>query len=477
MEPKQRALQVIDQNAEQIADVGDSVWNFAEIGMQEYETHDLLVKVLSQEGFRIDPIEGFPTAVMATYGSGKPVIAVHTEFDAVPSGSQAAGVADRRQPVVEGAPGHAEGHNTNAAVMVGAAIAAKRVLDEFGLKGTIKLFGTPAEEQLLARPYFVRDGYLRGVDAAFHPHVGGELSTSWGIRQYANMSVEYTFHGRTAHGANPWLARNALDGAKLMSVGWDAQRQYIQPSARSHTVITDGGVQPNVIPEIATIWFYFRDIDCDGVLAMYNRAKNVSQGAALMTGTTVTENVLSAGWPTRDNITMAEIVQKNIELVGMPRWTPEEVDLALKVQKIGTVPEIGLETRLFPLKKAVQGASTNDSGDICWTVPHGRVRFPANVSGIRGHHWTAAIATATSIAHKGTVAGAKVLAASMVDLFTNPELLEKAKKTFAEEMAGTEYKTLLPPGQKPPVNLNKDTMAKYRPLMKPFYLRKEIRFV
>ncbi len=144
MEPKQRALQVIDQNAEQIADVGDSIWSFAEIGMQEYETHDLLAKVLSQEGFRIDPIVGFPTAVMATYGLGKPVIAVHTEFDAVPSGSQAAGVADRRQPVVEEAPGHAEGHNTNAAVMVGAAIAAKRVLDEFGLKGTIKLFGTPA---------------------------------------------------------------------------------------------------------------------------------------------------------------------------------------------------------------------------------------------------------------------------------------------------------------------------------------------
>jgi aminobenzoyl-glutamate utilization protein B len=210
---------------------------------------------------------------------------------------------------------------------------------------------------------------------------------------------------------------------------------------------------------------------------MYNRAKNVSQGAAMMTGTTVTENVLSAGWPTRDNRTMAEIVQKNIELVGMPKWTAEEVELALQVQKIGEVPEIGLETKLFPLKKAVQGSSTNDSGDICWTVPHGRITFPANVPGIRAHHWTAAIATATSIAHKGTVAGAKVLAASMVDLFTNPELLEKTKKTFAEEMAGTEYKPLLPPDQKPPANLNKDTMAKYRSLMKPFYLRKEIRFV
>jgi aminobenzoyl-glutamate utilization protein B len=196
-----------------------------------------------------------------------------------------------------------------------------------------------------------------------------------------------------------------------------------------------------------------------------------------MTGTMVTENVLSAVWPTRDNITMAEIVQKNIEMVGMPRWTPEEVDLAMKVQKIGTVHEVGLETGLFPLKKAVQGSSANDSGDICWTVPHGRVTFPANVPGIRAHHWTAAIATATSIAHKGTVAGAKVLAASMVDLFTNPELLMTVKKTFAEEIAGTEYKPLLPPDQKPPANLNRDTMAKYRSLMVPFYLRKEIKFV
>ncbi|GAF80658.1 unnamed protein product, partial [marine sediment metagenome] len=184
----------------------------------------------------------------------------------------------------------------------------------------------------------------------------------------------------------------------------------------------------------------------------------------------------SACWPTRDNVTMAEIVQSNIELVGMPEWTGKDQDLARRIQKAAEVDVIGLRTDISPLREARQSASSNDSGDITWTVPHGRVSFPANVPGVPFHHWAAGIAEATPIAHKGTVAGAKVMAGSVVDLLTTPELLQKAKETFSQEVAGSTYESLLPPDKKPPIGMNAAEMAKYREAMKAHYLKVPIRF-
>jgi aminobenzoyl-glutamate utilization protein B len=241
-------------------------------------------------------------------------------------------------------------------------------------------------------------------------------------------------------------------------------------------VIVSGGIQPNVVPDYAKIWFFFREGTYEGANSLYMKAKKVAEGAALMTGTTWKENVLSACWPTRDNQTMAEIVQSNIELVGMPTWTAEEQSLAKAIQKAAGVKEDGLRTKISPLKQAVQGTSSNDSGDITWTTPHGRITFPSNVPDVAFHHWAAAIATATSIAHKATIAGAKVLAGSTVDLLTKPELLAKAKETFKKEVAGATYRPLLPPDQKPPVTLNVEEMAKYRDEMKKHYLHPEIQF-
>ncbi len=475
--PKATAFAAIDRNQDAIAKVGDTIFSYAELGMQEYETSALCVRLLKDMGYTVETgVAGIPTAILATYGSGRPVIAVHVEYDAVPSGSQAAGVADH-QPIVAGAPGHAEGHNTNAALWIGAAYAVKQAIDQHHLAGTIELFSAPAEEQGVSRPYFVRDGYFKDVDAAFHAHVGSDLSTSYGLRQYAVMSVEYEFFGKTAHAAvAPWTGKSAGDAVKLMDVGWDVLREHLPPTQRSHSTILDAGVQPNVVPDYGKIWFYFREATYEGAKALYDKAHDVAQGAALMTATTWKEQILSACWPTRDNQTMAEVVQANIDLVGLPAWTPEEQALARRIQHAAGQKEAGLETALHPLQPAVQSTSSNDSGDITWTVPHGRITFPANIPGVPFHHWAAAVAEATSIAHKGEVVGAKVMAGSIIDLITRPELLARAKETFAQEVAGSTYRSLLPSGQKPPVDLNAAEMAKYRELMKPHYVKEEIHF-
>jgi len=475
--PKATALAAVDRNREEIAKVGDAIFSFAELGMQEFETAQLCTDLLSDMGYQVETgISGIPTAILATYGSGRPVIAIHIEYDAVPNGSQVPGVTVR-QEVVVGAPGHAEGHNTNAAVWIGAAFAIKQAIDEHDLAGTIKLFSAPAEEQIISRPYFVRDGYFDDVDAAFHAHVGSSLATSYGVRQYAAMSVEYEFFGKTAHAASsPWTGVSAADAVKLMDMGWDVLREHMPPTQRSHSVIVDGGVQPNVVPDYAKIWFYFRESTYQGAANLYERAHEVADGAAAMTGTTWEEKVLAAVWPTRDNVTIAEVVQSNIDLVGMPEWTAEEQTLARQIQATAEVSETGLRTSIPPLREATQSTSSNDSGDITWMVPHGRITFPANVPGVPFHHWAAAIAEATSIAHKGTVAGAKVMAASVIDLLTNPELLARAQETFSEEIGGSTYRPLLPPGQTPPLDLNAEEMAKYRELMRTHYRTVPIRF-
>jgi aminobenzoyl-glutamate utilization protein B len=474
---KDTAYQAVERNASEVGKIGDAIFNFAELGMQEFESNDLCARLLEEWGFKVEKgISGFPTALMATYGSGKPVIALHFEFDALPGTSQQAGVIERK-PVVEGAPGHAEGHNTNAAVVMGAAFGIKEAIEKYNLKGTIKVFTAPAEEKGIPRPYFVRDGYFKDVDAAFHAHVGNKLSTSYGERQYAVITSDFLFYGKTAHAAvGPWTGVSAVDAAKLMDLGWDVLREHLPTTQRSHSVFTEGGIQPNVVPDFARISWIFRESNYERVYDLHEKAKKVAEGAALMTGCTWEEEVVSAIWPTRDNQTIAEVVQANIELVGVPQWTEEEQKFAKEVQKSVGAKETGLTTKITPLAEATQSTSANDSGDITWMVPHGRITFPANVSGIPGHHWAAAIVPATSIAHKAEVAGAKVLAGAVVDLLTQPAILEKAQETFKKEVGETKHQTLLPLDQKPPIEYNVEMMAKYRESMKPFYLKETIQF-
>ena len=330
---------------------------------------------------------------------------------------------------------------------------------------------------MIPRPYFVRDGYFKDVDVAFHTHIGEELRTEHGVRQYALVSAEFTFKGQSTHSASaPWAGRDALDAAELMSIGFDKLREHLEPTHRSHRVISYGGDQPNVIPAAAKIWWFFRETTIERAQENFEKAKKVAQGAALMTNTEYSVQVFSAIWPTRGNRTLAEVTQKNIEVVGMPKWTEEEHNLAKALQRnLKGKPE-GLHKETSALRESRQTASSNDAGEVTWIVPTGRVTFPANIPNIPNHHWAAGVAPATSIAHKGAVAGAKVLAASVVDFLMDPKLVEEAKTTFKKETAGFQYKSFLPPDQKPPVHLNKELMERYRPLLAKYYLKEKPKF-
>jgi len=469
---QQHVFEHVERNAGAIAQLGDNIFYFGELGMQEFETAKLMTGLLQTGGFKVERgISGFPTGFCATYGSGHPVVAIHTEYDSCPDNSQSPGVPTQ-QFIVEGAPGHCEGHNVNAAVLVGTALAAKSAMEKFGFKGTLKVFGGPAEEQLVSRPYLVRDGWFDDVDVAFHDHIGGEFSSGYGLLQSALISATFTFHGQTAHaGTSPWNGRDALDGVVLMDAGMAQYREHMRPTMRAHRVITNGGDQPNVIPRTATIWWFFRDGTAEGAQALFEQAKKIAQGAAMMTNTTCTVDVLSAVWPLRCNRTLAELVQRNIEVVGMPAWSEEEDKLARQLQENAKVKVVGLKRDIKGLKaEAEQRTSANDAGDVSWKVPMVKFYFPSNVPNINFHHWAAGVALATSIAHKGAVVGAKVFAAAVIECFANPAVVEEAKRTFKEELGGVEYKSMLPPDQKPPIELNRAVMEKFRPAMEKHYL-------
>lgn len=473
------AAAFVDRNDEAFITLNDAIFYFGEMGMQERRTAGLMTSILERHGFRVERgISGFATSFIATYGQGAPVVAIHTEYDANPSNSQKPGIAEPAE-IVPGAPGHCEGHNVNAAVMVSAALAIRYAMEKFGLKGTLKIFGASAEEQLLSRPYFVRDGHFDDVDLAFHDHILDRFGTDYGIIQSAAVSAEFTFRGEAAHAAvSPWKGRDALDAVVLMDVGIAQYREHMKPTMTAHRVITQGGEQPNVIPSVAACWWYFRDPTAEGARILFERAQRIAQGAAMMANCELSVDVRAAVWPVRLNQTIAEVIQRNVEAVGMPSWTGDEQAFSRALQKGADVPETGLLTTHTPLTgPAVQIAASNDCGDVSWKVPMGRLWFPANVPYLPFHHWSAGAPLATSIAHKGGLAGTKALAMSVIEYFQTPALVEETKDSFKRELAGTVYKPLLPDGQRAPAHLNAEIMERYRPAMEKHYLKREPEFV
>lgn len=469
---KSAVFSFLDRNAKALADVSDAIFYFAEPSLEERQTAELLTGILEEEGFAVERgISGFPTGFLAVYGEGSPVIALHAEYDACPQNSQVPELLERRE-MVEGAPGHCEGHNGNGAVMLAAAVAIRRAMEEAGLKGTLKVFGAPAEELTLSRPYFVRDGYFDDVDVAFHNHIGAEFSTEYGLAQISALSADFAFSGASAHaGISPWEGRDALDAVVLMDMGMAQYREHMKPQMRAHRTITEGGEQPNVIPNRAVAWWCFRDPSAEGVREMFARAGRIARGAAMMTDTEVTITLRSAVWPVRFNETLAKLLQANIELVGMPDWTAQEQALACNLQQAIGKPETGLPKAAVPLTgpRPEPLAASNDCGDVSWKVPMGRVWWPGTVPGTVFHHWSGGVPLTTSIAHRGALAGAKALAGAVVDCLEEPALVAMARKTFEDEIGNTRYEPLVPASHRPDIETHRELMAKYRPLLKPFH--------
>jgi len=455
--------------------ISDRIWSFAELGLQECKSSSLLADTLEKAGFKVERgLAGLPTCFVATYGEGKPVIGILGEFDALPMLSQK-GRVPKKDPLIDGAPGHGCGHNTMGTAAVAAAIATKKAMEQFGIKGTIKVFGSPAEEILASRPYMVRAGLFQEVDAVIDNHSSGDFGTAYGISGNAVISVIFIFKGKTAHSAAaPWAGRSALDAVELMNVATNYLREHLNPAHRLHYVILEGGEAPNVVPDRASVWYYIRNTD-DQLEQMYERVVNCAKAAALATGTELAEvRVLSATHQFHDNKALAELIQKNIELVGMPAWDKEEEEFALALQQEVKSEEKGLKKEVNKLREprdSFVGGGSTDVGEVTLVAPTATVRFPSNVPGAISHHWSTVASVYGSIAWKGLNAGAKSMALSALDLLTKPEELKKVRAEFEEHLKTHPYKSFLPDNAQPPLDLNKSLMDKWRVLLEKYEIK------
>ena len=457
----------------------DQVFSFGELGFQEVETSKYLTGILRRNGFRVtDAVAGIPTAWTASWGSGKPVIALGSDVDCIPQASQKPGVA-YHVPIIEGAPGHGEGHNSGMPLNITAALALKKIMERDRIGGTILLWPGIAEELLATKAYFVRAGVFKDADVVLFAHVGSNFAVNWGDSGTNGLvSVEYTFKGESAHAGNaPWRGRSALDAVELMDVGWNFRREHLRIQQRSHSVITNGGDQPNVVPSNAAVWYYFRESDYKHIKEMWDIGNRMSQAAAMMTDTEVSMRVLGSAWPLHMNKAVAEAMYANIKSVGLPRWSPDDEKLAIALQHELKVPEIGLAKEVPPLigresipDELKRGGGSDDIGDVAWNVPTVTLNYPANFEAGPGHNWANAVAMATPIAHKGVTAGAKVQAMTALDLLLRPELVADAWAYFRNvQTKDQKYIPLIRPEDTPSIWLNEQTMAKYRPEMKKYY--------
>jgi aminobenzoyl-glutamate utilization protein B len=473
---KKELMAEINKEQKSTQQMVDMVFSFGELGFQEYETSKYLTAILKKNGFTIQQgISGIPTAWIATWGSGKPLIAIGSDIDCIPKASQKPGVA-YHDPIVEGAPGHGEGHNSGQPLNITAVLALKKIMAREKIPGTLMLWPGVAEELVGSKAFYIRDGYFKDVDACIFTHVGSNLDVGYGENGMSGLvSVKYSFSGQAAHAAAaPWRGRSALDAVELMDIGWNYHREHMEPTQRSHYIITDGGDQPNVVPSKAAVWYYFRELSYPKIKEMWEFGDKIAQGATLMTGTTYTSELLGSAWPGYFNKPIAEAMYENIKVVGLPEWSEADQTLAKAVQKETNAPKIsGLDTKVDSIKKPVKtsgGGGSDDIADISWNVPTVVLNYPSNIPGLPGHHWANAITMATPIAHKGVTAGAKVEALTLLDMLVKPEIIKNAWSYFTDvQTKDIKYTPFVSRTNKPAIYLNKEKMDTFRPAMKKFY--------
>ena len=475
---KAEAAREIDAKAKMIQVMVDQVFSFGELGFQEVETSKYLTGILEQNGFKVERgVAGMPTAFVARWGSGKPVISLGSDLDDIPQAGQKPGVG-YRDPMIVGAPGHGEGHNAGMPLNVAAALVVKKIMERDKIPGTLVLWPGVAEELMSGKAWLLRAGVFKDVDITLFTHVSSDFAVSWGqSSSNALISAIFKFKGSSAHAAGaPWRGKSALDAVLLMANGWEFHREHMPLAQRSHYVIPDGGDQPNVVPSTASIWFYLRERDYEKTMAMFEDAKKMAQGAALMTGTQIdTVMMVGSGWSGHFSRPIADVMYQNIKQVGMPAWDAKDLALAKGIQRELAVADSGLSTNLGrlsgPIPEAQRtGGGSDDIGDIAWSMPTVTLRFPSNIPGLPGHNWANAIAMATPIAHKGVVAGAKAQAMTMLDILLTPKIVSDAWDYFTNEQTKTvKYRPFFAASDQPPIWLNEGIMAKYRPEMRKLY--------
>ncbi|MCE5227136.1 MAG: amidohydrolase [Porphyromonadaceae bacterium] len=429
------------ETKKKLAEINDAIWSYAELGLEEFNTANLLVNYLEKEGFKVEKgIAGMPTAFVASFSNGPgPTIGVLGELDALPMLSQEAG-NPAHTPITEIkgaiAPGHGCTHNTMGTAAAGTVVAVKRAMEIGGFTGTIKMFGSPAEETVISRPFMVHSGLFDNVDVVIDNHGGDGFGTAYGVGSNTNWSFSVTFRGKTAHSAGaPWVGRSALDAAQIMNISTEYLREHLHYTSRLHYVMTEGGEGPNVVPDRATTWYYVRNSD-KLIKSDFERVLNCAKAAALATDTQMEITPYTAIHQCYRNETLANMVQENIKRVGMPAWTEQEQTFVKELQKA-----VGAEEKGLPDDSAIEdkpkgepsvfvGGGSSDIGEVSLVVPLTSLRFPTSAPGAIGHHWTTTAVTGSTIAHKGVIAGAQVMAISAIELLTNPDKVAEIKKDF-----------------------------------------------
>jgi len=467
---KEYALSVIDKYEGRFVEVSDLVWEFAELGLVEFKSSSLLADELEKHGFRVKRgIAGMPTAFVAEWGSGKPVIAILGEYDALPGLSQKK--VPWKEPLVEGAPGHGCGHNIHGVSGLAAAIAVRYAMEKFGIKGTIRFYGCPAEENFSGKLFMARDGYFDDIDASIshHPSTmnGATLMSSLAIN-----SAKFHFYGRASHaGGSPEAGRSALDAVELMNIGVNYMREHVIQDARIHYVIEKGGDQPNIVPPYARSWYYVRAPEREQVEEIYNWILDIAKGAALMTQTQHKVELIEGLHNTIPNRTIAETIVKNMRLIGLPKYSDEDIKFAQEIAKT-----ISLEEKIKQLKKSKRPGWENlidklmddeipdpwgegeishgstDVAEVSWKAPTVEFGTATWVLGTPGHSWQNVAQSGVGLGHKSLIFAAKTMAATALDLLTTPELLQKAKEEHAKRLRGRKYKPPIPPDHKPPLD-------------------------
>lgn len=441
---KSQASEAIESGYEQYQQLALKIWDFAEVGYKETRSSGLLQQTLADNGFTVEAgIAGMPTAFVATYGSGKPVIAILAEYDALPGISQ---TADPEKRSAGKEAGHACGHHLFGVASVASGVAIKKLVQAKQLTGTIKVFGCPAEEGGSGKVYLVRDGFFKDVDIAIHWHPGdkNEVTTTSAL---ANISAKFRFYGLSAHAAaSPERGRSALDGVEAMDNMVNMMREHVPQETRIHYVITNGGKAPNVVPDFAEVYYYVRHPKRDMAKAVFDRVVNAAKGAALGTDTRVDYELIGGTHDLLINQTLAAVMQQNLERTGGVSYTTSEKAFAGKIQSTFTSPVAAADAAALinPLKLVtVAGGGSTDVGDVSYTVPTVGLEAATWVPGTAAHSWQAIAAGGTSIGTKGMMVAAKTMACTAIDLFLDASIIQQATNEFLKARGTYEYKALL----------------------------------
>ncbi len=437
---KQAAIAEVVQQEASLVELSDAVWGFAETALKETQSAQVLADYAEQQGFRVTRgMSDMPTAFIAEYGSGQPIIGILGEYDALPRLSQAAKA--EKDPLQQGGPGHGCGHNLFGAASLGAATAIKRMIESGRISGTVRYYGSPAEEAIGGKVYLARDGFFDDLDAvlSWHPNSHNEVDVS-GSQAMVETVVE--FHGSSAHAAfDPWNGRSALDGLELFTHSLNMWREHVRTTARIHYSITDGGGAPNVVPESAAAVVWIRDQELDAVMPLYERMQAMATGAAMAANVSAEVHLLSATYSMLQNKTMARLAHANMEELGPTVFSAADERFAIKLQEALGVPAGGMDGSIVPLDlepTEMSGGST-DVADVSWIVPTVDVSVATAPIDIPWHSWGVTAASGTAMGHKGMHYAAKILATTAVDLLLSPAVLESAKAEFSESLGDFKY--------------------------------------